>query len=231
MRDVILPANDSPLTRAASAAERAPRASGGRTEGDPPQHSDGELLSAFRLGEEQAFVTLYQRRHLEIYRYILRFVHGDEAVASDLFQETFIKVHEHAGTLREDENVRSWMYTIARNNCLNHLKRQKRQVPLPERFDEMADSGTAAPDETLHRGTLHAALDRAIHELPENQREAILLREFEGLSYAEIAAATNTNIGIIRQRLWRAKQTLRTMLSPFFADEPSATNRQVEDHD
>lgn len=191
--------------------------------------SDGELLAAFRDGDERGFVALYQRRHLEIYRYILRFVHGDEDLASDLFQETFIKIHEHAATLRSGDNVRSWMYAIARNNCLNHLKRQRRQVPLAEQHEQIEDG--EAPDELLHRGTLRGELDRAIRELPDNQREAILLREFEGLSYAEIAEATQTNIGIIRQRLWRAKQALRVMLSPYFTDSGSVEHTQVEDHE
>ena len=193
------------------------------------ENSDGELLAAFREGDEQGFVSLYRRRHLEIYRYILRFVHGDEDEASDLFQDTFIKIHEHAATLRNGENVRSWMYAIARNNCLNHIKRNRRQVPLDAQHEQIADG--EAPDELLHRGAMHGELDLAIQELPDNQREAILLREFEGLSYAEIAEATNTNIGIIRQRLWRAKQTLRMMLSPFFADDTCAKKTQVEDHE
>ncbi|MBR9974997.1 MAG: sigma-70 family RNA polymerase sigma factor [Bacteroidetes bacterium] len=191
--------------------------------------SDGELLAAFRNGDERGFVALYQRRHLEIFRYILRFVHGDEDMASDLFQETFIKIHEHAATLRNGDNVRSWMYAIARNNCLNHIKRHRRQVPLSEQHEQIENG--EAPDELLHRDTLRGELDRAIHELPESQREAILLREFEGLSYAEIAEATHTNIGIIRQRLWRAKQALRVMLSPYFADGSSAGFTQVEDHE
>lgn len=191
--------------------------------------SDGELLQAFQQGNDRAFVVLYLRRHLEIYRYILQFVKGDEAAASDIFQDTFIKIHEHAHTVRDDNNVRSWMYTIARNNSLNVLKRRQRQIRLSENHEAFEDVDTLPPDQQFDQSTLHAKLDEAIRLLPENQREAVLLREFEGLSYAQIADATDTNIGIIRQRLWRAKQTLRTMLAPFFEDGP-ALGKEEEQH-
>jgi RNA polymerase sigma-70 factor (ECF subfamily) len=182
---------------------------------------DGDLLTAFTDGSEKAFAELYRRRHLEIYRFILRYVHGDEDLASDMFQDTFIKVHDYAHTLRDGNTVRSWMYTIARNNCLNALKRQNRQSRLDEeQFDRVDESGLP-PDQELERNDMHRALDSAISQLPENQREAVILREFEGLSYAEIAEATRTNIGVIRQRLWRAKQSLRTMLADRFEDRPA----------
>ena len=183
--------------------------------------TDGELLGSFLGGNERAFAELYKRRHLEIYRFILNFVHGDEDLASDMFQETFIKVHDHAHTLRDRGNVRSWMYTIARNNCINYLKRRKRQVPLDEQHENRRDEDQLTPDQALERSSMHQALDTAIGNLPENQREAVILREFEGMSYAEIAKATHTNIGVIRQRLWRAKQTLRTMLADRFEDRPA----------
>ncbi len=190
--------------------------------------SDGELLTAFQQGNERAFAVLYQRRHLEIYRYIVQFVHGDEAVASDIFQDTFIKIHEHAHTVRDENTIRSWMYTIARNTSLNHLKRQKRQIRLEDTHEALMDADSLPPDQQLDQNTIHAKLDEAIQLLPDNQREAVLLREFEGLSYADIADATNTNVGIIRQRLWRAKQSLRTMLAPFLEDDHS--HGKEEDH-
>ncbi|MDT8324272.1 MAG: sigma-70 family RNA polymerase sigma factor [Bacteroidota bacterium] len=180
--------------------------------------SDGAVLERFVQGDARAFAELYRRRHLEIYRFILNFLHGDEDMAADIFQETFIKVHDNAHTLRESGTVRSWMYTIARNTCLNILKRQGRQVRLDEQHENMEDSDALLPDEIYERDTLHAALDEAITQLPDNQREAVLLREFEGFSYAEIAQATDTNVGVVRQRLWRAKQSLRTMLADLFTD-------------
>ena len=141
---------------------------------------------------------------------------GDEAIAADIFQDTFIKVHGHLRSLRDGGNVRAWIYAIARNTCLNALKRNRRQVPLGEDHNEIEDDGSISPDLAVHHDHLYKELDRAIAGLPENQREAILLREFEGMTYSEIADATRTNIGIVRQRIWRAKQSLRNSLAGFF---------------
>ena len=230
MREAILPAENTCLTRPETAVPRGRAAAAAQQYTALETLPDSGLLLAFQKGDEQAFSILYKRRHLEIYRYILRFVRGDEAMASDLFQETFIKIHGHAHTLRSEDNVRSWMYTIAKNNCLNHIKRQRRQVPLSDQHDLIEDTDALPPDVLMHNGALHARLDEAIQDLPENQREAIILREFEGLTYAEIAEATQTNIGVIRQRLWRAKQSLRTMLSPFFEDSIPEI-KEVEEHE
>ena len=180
--------------------------------------SDGELLTLYQNGNAHAFAELYKRRHLEIYRYILHFLRGDADVAADVFQETFIKLHDHAHSLRDIHNVRAWMYTVARNNCLNIIKRNGKLVRMTEQHENREDESTVAPDEALEKSALREALDDAIESLPDNQREAVILREFEGLSYSEIAKATNTNIGIIRQRLWRAKQSLRTALAARFLE-------------
>ncbi|MBR9978236.1 MAG: RNA polymerase sigma factor [Bacteroidetes bacterium] len=220
MRQAILPVNAIPMSHEAVKSRREATRTEQHTM-DLSSLSDGELLASFLNGNERAFAELYSRRHLEIYRFILNYVHGDEDLASDMFQETFIKVHNHAHTLLERDNVRSWMYTIARNNCLNCLKRLKRQVRLGAQHENGQDEDQLAPDEALDRSAMHQALDRAIQALPANQREAVILREFEGMSYAEIAEATHTNIGVIRQRLWRAKQTLRTVLAERFENRPA----------
>ncbi len=212
-----LPVN-STMLRTPSRERDAEHEAAVRHTTETPELSDGALLEQFRQGDPSAFAELYRRRHLEIYRFILHFLHGDQDMASDMFQETFIKVHDHAHSLRDTATVRSWMFTIARNTCLNALKRQGRQVRLDEQHEQHLDDDTLLPDEVLERSTLHDALDEAIQKLPDNQREAVLLREFEGFSYAEIAAATKTNVGVVRQRLWRAKQSLRTMLADLFTE-------------
>lgn len=214
---MVLPVNE-PVLRETSARSATEDGNTARHTTDPASLPDGALLERFLEGDAHAFAELYQRRHLEIYRFILNFLHGDEDMASDMFQETFIKVHDHAHTLRESGTVRSWMYTIARNTCLNALKRQGRQVRLTTEYEDIEDDGMLPPDKMFERDSMHAAVDDAIARLPENQREAVLLREFEGFSYAEIAQATDTNVGVVRQRLWRAKQSLRTMLADLFTD-------------
>lgn len=217
MHDLVLTAdNDTTVSASGQKADTVVSNVADRRVQKVEGSTDSDLLKAFREGDEAAFVQLYKQRHLEIYRYILHFVRGDEALAADIFQDTFIKVHNHLASLCEDGNVRAWMYAVARNTCINNLKRENREVRLGEHHSEIRESDSSRPDMVMHRNHLYQELDSAIAGLPENQREAILLREFEGLTYSEIAKATRTNVGVVRQRLWRAKQSLRNSLAGFF---------------
>jgi RNA polymerase sigma-70 factor (ECF subfamily) len=189
-----------------------------RSISEPP--TDGELLKRFQQGDEQAFAELYQRRGQNLYRFILRFVRGDTAVAADVFQDTFVTIYEQAAMVRDTDAARAWMYTIARFNCLAASKRSNRQIPLSVEHDNIIDTVTPLPDAAAHLIILNAQLQHVVHMLPPNQREAVILHDFEGLSYAEVAEVTGTNIGIVRQRLWRAKQTLRIALAPFISRKP-----------
>jgi len=186
----------------------------------PEPSTDGELLKQFQQGDEQAFAELYQRRGRDIYRFILRFVRGDTAVAADVFQDTFITIYQQAEMVRDTEAARAWMYTIARFNCLAALKRNNRQIPLSAEHENIADTVTPLPDAETNQILLKAQLEHFVYMLPPNQREAVMLHDFEGLSYAEVAEVTGTNVGIVRQRLWRAKKALRIALAPFISRKP-----------
>jgi RNA polymerase sigma-70 factor (ECF subfamily) len=220
LNDVTLPVDQlkesrkeisSPVIRETAAVRK-------RSIPEPP--TDGELLKRFQQGDEQAFAELYQRRGQDLYRFILRFVRGDTAVAADVFQDTFVTIYEQAAMVRDSEAARAWIYTIARFNCLAALKRSKRQIPLSAEHENIMDTQTPLPDAETNQIILNAQLEQVVHMLPPNQREAVILHDFEGLSYAEVAEVTGTNIGIVRQRLWRAKQTLRIALAPFISRKP-----------
>jgi RNA polymerase sigma-70 factor, ECF subfamily len=185
---------------------------------DPP--TDGELLRRFQHGDEHAFVELYRRRGQDLYRFILRFVRGDTSLAADIFQDTVVTVYEQAGTVRNPDAARAWIYTIARFNCLAKLKHASRQIPLSEEHNKIIDTQTPLPDAETHQLMLTAQLEHMVHMLPPNQREVVMLHDFEGLSYSEVAEVTGTNIGVVRQRLWRAKQSLRIALAPFISRKP-----------
>ncbi len=181
--------------------------------------NDGDLLAAFTEGNDKAFAEFYQRRRHEVYRYILSLTRGDTDLAHDMFQDTFIKIYEHAETLRDGSNIRGWICTIARNCCISHFRRSMRQVPFDDDRDDIIDSTLPSPDEALETFEMYTAVDEAIALLPDTQRDALLLREFKGHSYAEIARMTGTNINVVSQRLWRAKQTLRNLLFSRFGNQ------------
>lgn len=222
MRDAVLPVEfqlDSPeSTGDAASVEAAAQHAMKRT-----AMEDDELLASFAGGDEEAFAELYRRLRIDIYRYVLSLTRGNADLAHDVYQETFLKVYEHAHALRNFDNVRGWIFTIARNCCLSHFRRDKRHVHFEMEEAALVDDSLLQPDEALEALDMHNALDQAIACLPDTQRNALILRVFENHSYAEIATKTHTNIGIVRQRLWRAKQSLRSMLAPRFDDGPKDT--------
>jgi RNA polymerase sigma-70 factor, ECF subfamily len=137
--------------------------------------------------------------------------------AEDLVQETYLRAIRAIGRLREDSNIKSWLFTILRNIWLNQL-RQRRKAP--EVVDIDADEGTAnlveEAAETPHDvyvGHLERRHVReAIQQLPEEAREVILLREWEELSYQEIATVLDCPVGTVMSRLARARSKLRDLL-------------------
>ena len=173
---------------------------------------DASLLAAFCDGDEQAFAELYQRLRVEVYRYVLSLTRGDEDLSHDVFQETFISLYEHAKEVRDRNSVRSWVFKTARNNCISHYRRSTKQRPIEDECASMPDT-LPTPDEIVEELEMYEVLDDALTRLPDQQREIFQLQMFEGHSYADIARMKKTSIGIIRQSLWRARQTLRKLLA------------------
>jgi len=181
--------------------------------------SDLELLTAFRQGDERAFAEFYTRYKSEIYTFVLRMLGGDTAEAGDAFQETFIKVYEKIETFRYGENVRGWLYMIARNIALN-VYRSKRPEETIELHQNLPNNDRRySPEFSGEQNSLRMALEEAITRLPIEFREPFILREFDGLAYPEIAEITGTSMTVTKVRIHRAKQKLRKMLAPIITDE------------
>ncbi len=167
---------------------------------------DEAFLRAFRAGEEWALLQVYESFGYAIYRFCLRMLRSEEQ-AKDALQETFLKVIEHCHTL-QTAAVKSWVYTIARNVCLNILRQQK-QERWREDLDpeQLPDLRVDMPDFLL-QNILHTL----IHSLPLSYREPLILRDSEGLSYAEIAEILSMSEGAVRVRVHRARMMLRKKL-------------------
>lgn len=173
------------------------------------QRSDQDIAAlamAFRSGDRLAFDALYGLFHAKVFRFCRRMM-GDEILAKDAFQETFIRMFEHRMDLRGD-NVRSWLFSIARRVCLNQLRSR--------RIDHDAF------DEGLHGGPHHQAesdvllreqIERALLRLPLPLREALVLREYEGHSYQEIADIVGIDLSLAKVRVYRARLMMRRYLS------------------
>ena len=137
--------------------------------------------------------------------------------AEDLVQETYLRAIRAMGRLRDDSNVKGWLFTILRNIWLNEV-RQRRKAPetvdveTDERTSVLVDESTESPHDVYVGNLERHHVRKAIQQLPEEAREVILLREWEGLSYQEIATVLDCPVGTVMSRLARARSKLRDLL-------------------
>ncbi len=186
----------------------------------PKEVTDEELLERFQKGDEDGYVELYLRRQAEVFTFALRLAGGDRDLASDLFQDTFIKVYRKAHTFRtvvskdgqSGTNVLGWLYTIVRTTYLNH-KRRRALVGLDDIATELPSTDRSLhPEYREEQSTLKERVEGAILSLPIEIREPFVLREFDGLSYQEISEQLHLTLGAVRQRIYRAKLAMREQL-------------------
>jgi RNA polymerase sigma-70 factor (ECF subfamily) len=200
-----------------------------REKTNEPHVKDVDLLKAFLAGDERAFAALYGRRKAEVYTYCLRMMGGDPDLASDAFQETFIKVYEKAETFRVGTNVMGWLYMIARNTCLNVHRARKNNDSIDHHPSLESRDRSLRPEYEEEQHFLRAILEEAIQSLPQEFREPFILREFDGFSYGEIASITGATLAMTKIRIHRAKERMRVILKPYLNDdEGRATSSETD---
>ena len=177
---------------------------------DEPSNSaqtpaDAELMRELAAGRMEALAALV-RRHQHSVRAIAWRMTGREDAADDITQETFLRVYRSAGSYRPTAAFTTWLYRIVVNLCLDRA-RAPRMVDLPE--DAPAPETADGP---LLRAERLEAVRKAVAALPERQRIAVILHRFEGLSHAQIAAATGWSEPAVESLLTRAYETLRAAL-------------------
>ncbi len=177
----------------------------------PPD--DPALIDAFRQGDEFAFVTLYDRYKGAVYAYCAKML-LDRAAAEDLLQETFARAYEHRDRLLNSTSFKAWLFTIARNQCLNALRKRGREVPFaPEAPEPVGRAGT--PFTHLLKSEQAELVSRALADLSPSYREVVVLREYQNLSYDEIAAVTKTTVSSVKSRLFKARRRIGEILRPW----------------
>lgn len=180
----------------------------------PAKMSDIELYAALKLekpSSEKAFAELYARYSPRIFAYCRRIL-GDYDRAQDAFQETFVKFFNSAQQDREMTNVPAYLLRIARNLCLNMQRSNKGQISLEEYHLPLSY------DISHDKMELLSLITQAMEMLPLDYKEAFILREYEGLSYQEIADMTESSLSTVKIRIYRAKQKIRDILAPYIAD-------------
>lgn len=193
---------------------------------------DQALTERARRGDREAFETLMERYAGRVYQLALRMT-GSREDAADLCQETFWNAWRGMGSFRGDCAFSTWIYRLASNACLDHLRREKtrRRIESGISLDD-GENGLAAvlpdeapgPQERLEERERREALAAGLRKLSPDHRQILLLRETAGLSYAEIAAALKLEEGTVKSRIARARLALRDILRAegnFFSPSPS----------
>ncbi len=185
---------------------------------------DSAVVTAFLNGEERAFSELVERYQVRLLNFIYRTI-GDREKAEDLVQEVFIRVYRHLHRFDRSKKFSTWVYTIASNLAKNELRNRSRN-PLvlfktitknwqdDERPLQFEDTGNR-PDDLFRKRDMREKVEEAVERLPEHHRNVFVLRELEGKSYEEIAEITHTNLGTVKSRLNRARNSFAEIIGPW----------------
>ena len=183
---------------------------------------DQQLVERVQRGDKAAFDLLVVKYQRKIFRLLSRLIR-DTAEIEDVAQEAFVKAYRALPNFRGDSAFYTWLYRIAINTAKNYLVSQGRRAPTSTQSDveeaETFDDGDHlrdlnTPDSMLVTKQLGEAVNRAIDQLPEALRTALVLREIEGLSYEEIAESMQCPIGTVRSRIFRAREAIALELRP-----------------
>ena len=195
--------------------------------------TETELVARARTGDQEAFEQLVLDNQNRVYSLAVRMV-GDREEAADLAQEAFLKAWQGLRTFQGESSFSTWVYRLATNVCIDHLRRRqrRREVENPVSLDD-EDSGWAEPvdlSQDPHRQLEAAersrALERGLQQLSEPQRQILVMRELSGLSYQEIGAALELDLGTVKSRLARSRLALRKILleDGNFFDHPASNS-------
>lgn len=192
-----------------------------------PDPTDAVLVQRVLEGDRGAYALLVRRYQAQLFRYALRYMKNDEE-AADQVQETFVKAFRNLGTFDTRRPLAPWLYRIARNNCLDALRRRganpvatESQLStgdddMPSPLQTAADESTQAdPGAVAESIELSAGIAEALGTLDGKYREVIELYHFEELTYEEIAEVLGIPLGTVMTRLFRARKKLATALTAF----------------
>lgn len=185
------------------------------------EQTDKELVRRVQKGDRRAFDLLFSRYHHKIINLVGRYLRDSEDV-QDVVQEAFIKAFRALPRFRGESAFYTWLYRIAINTAKNHIVARSRRPPGvdvevddAEHFDG-ADAlrDLESPEAELARDELSAEIDAAIADLPDDLRSAVTLREFDGLTYEQIAEIMECPVGTVRSRIFRAREAIDKRISP-----------------
>ncbi len=187
---------------------------------------DQALVVRVQQGDKKAFDLLVLKYQLRVSKLVSRFMRNQSDVP-DVVQEAFIKAYRALPNFRGESAFYTWLYRIAINTAKNHLVSMARKSPVNSiDVQDAEDYGAsewlkeyASPEREALASELEATIHQAMGDLPSDLREAITLREIEGLSYEDIAAVMDCPIGTVRSRIFRAREAIDSKLEPILDDD------------
>jgi RNA polymerase sigma-70 factor (ECF subfamily) len=188
------------------------------------QDPDAALMLRVKQGDMGAFEQLVDKYKQPVINVVYRMLR-DVTEAEDIAQNVFVQVYKSAGRYEVSSKFSTWLFTIARNLCLNELRRRSRHpaesmdAGHPEQEDQpwqqFEDKKTFSPPEKLLQGELEEKIEEALADLPENQRTAILLCRQDELSYEDIAKVLQCSLSATKSLIHRGRETLKQKLKPY----------------
>lgn len=185
---------------------------------------DAALMLRVKQGDWEAFTELVDKYKQPVMNLAFRMLR-DAAEAEDLAQVVFLQIYKSAARYEVSSKFSTWMFTIARNLCLNEIRRRTRHpadsldATHPSNEDQplrqYEDKKTFSPPESLLHGELEEKIEQALAELPENQRTAILLCRGDELSYEDIAKVLNCSLSATKSLIHRGRETMKLKLKPY----------------
>jgi RNA polymerase sigma-70 factor (ECF subfamily) len=205
-----------------------------------PFDLEAAAVEAPSVQDAVVFEQIVERYHGKIFQLVYRYL-GDYDEACDLTQDTFVRAYRAWDEFRGDSQIYTWLYRIAINLCHNRQKKLQRQrqferVSLDTAPDDDFSTGLVRevaderplPSQLLENHELRARLQEALLELPDNYRTVILLRDMQGLTYEQIAEATDSTLEAIKSRLFRARGAVRKLMEPYLLGPVPGTRSEFE---
>lgn len=208
---------------------------------DFSENSDLEIVELCQIGKKEAFQELVKRYQKNVFALLYQLA-PEWRDLNDLSQEVFIRVYRGIHNLRNPKIFKSWLNQIVLNLFYDELRKRPRRIKTismdqsyeddsgENEFIREAKDSKQKPDEVMSSNETKIAIKKAMAELPEQFRTAIVLRELQGLQYEEIAELLGCALGTVKSRIWRARERLQVLLEPFLQEAgylpPSATPLQ-----
>jgi RNA polymerase sigma-70 factor (ECF subfamily) len=182
--------------------------------------SDEALMLRIAEGDSEQFRTFVERHQQLVISLVTRMI--GSADAEDLAQQVFLNVWKSAPRWRPEAKVTTWLLTIAKRLVFNEARRRGRTRLIPQSEDQEHEpeypDPTPGPDREVLEKELHLAIEKAINQLPEKERLALVLRQYQGMPYEEIAEVLGVSLAAVKSLLFRARNSMKRLLAPYLEE-------------